>query len=86
MNARVQQLRKASHVAPPFRNPSPTNATRLPKVPVQLSQIPWGRRDKETAFAVIQNMVDTTPGTHVRWSLRDSKLRHLLRTCHFVTE
>lgn len=86
MNARVQQLRKASHVAPPFRNPSPTNAMRLPKVPVVLTPIPWGKSDRATAMAVIQNMAEVTPGTFVRWSHRDEKLRSVLSTYHFRTE
>lgn len=59
---------------------------RVPKVPVVLTPIPWGKPDRATGMAVIQNMVDTTPGTCVRWSLRESKLRHVLRSHHFATE
>lgn len=52
----------------------------VPKVPVRLTPIAWGMRDPTTARAVMQNIVDTTPGIHIPWNLRDAKTRRLLHS------
>lgn len=55
-------------------------AIRVPKVPVVLTPIPWGKPDRALGFAVIQHMTEVTPGTVIPWTIAAPKLRATLRT------
>lgn len=48
--------------------------------PVRLTRkIPFGKRDRATAFAVLQHMVDATPPVVIPWSIHENKVKRLLR-------
>lgn len=78
MNARLQMK---------LVKPAPTpGVERIPRKPVALTPIPWGTRDYATACAVLQNMVETTPGIHIRWAPNHSRVERLLRSQRVAIE
>lgn len=42
--------------------------------PMRLAPIPWGKRDRELGFKVLQNIVDTMPPIVVPWSIKATRI------------
>jgi hypothetical protein len=61
----------------PDKEPAPM--TRIPRTPVVLTPIAWGKRDSKLGRAVCQHVVDTTPPMSIPFVLGLSRrLRHFL--------
>ena len=50
----------------------------IPRKPVQLTPIPWGKPDKKLGFAVCAHLQEVTPGIEIPWSPQDEKIRRIL--------
>lgn len=50
--------------------------------PIQLTPIPWGRKDRNLGFAVCAHVRDVTPPTVIPWSIRDPKVQRTLHNAH----
>lgn len=61
----------------PIEKPVPV---RIPRKPVQLTPIPWGKPDKKLGFAVCVHLQEVTPGIEIPWSPQDEKIRRILMT------
>lgn len=75
----TSNVRRLNSHTPPFRNPAAPES--VPAKRVQLSPIPWGKRDPELGRALCRHIVDATPPIVIPVNfLTDFRVRSWLRT------